>query len=92
MANLTWSQGGTYVNGRYTGGTSDHVTIPCRIEQTVGETLEVDGRRLEVNYKVFIDSLNLSQADLTTLTISINGVKRKILKAVPMQTHLKLYL
>jgi hypothetical protein len=89
---LNWSEGGTYTGGKYSGGVPLSLTIPCRIEEMVGFNIEIDGRKLTVKYKVFIDNIDLSSIDQQTLTITFNGIKHKILKAIAKQTHVKLWI
>ena len=69
-----------------------NLPIKCRIVDTVGEITGIDGRKMGITYRVFIDTVDISRVDQTTLTITFNGTEHKILRAIQRQSYLKLFL
>jgi hypothetical protein len=80
------------VNGRLAGGTPKYRDVKCRIVEIVGEITVPDGRKMAVQNKVFIDNIDLSNVDDSTLQITFGGKTRKVIRASRRQLHIKLWL
>lgn len=87
LVNLKWYSGGSYVNGRLANGTLNERNVYCRVRQTVGQVIEMDGRKLEVKYRVITDLTTiLESVNEGTMTMTYNGVTHKVAKIVRLQT------
>jgi hypothetical protein len=84
---LHWRTGTTLVNGRLSGGVDHSATVPCRIEESVGKTIDIDGVKVALTYELFTDTINLTGVDPKSLTVLLNGVKHKVLRVIPWQSH-----
>lgn len=92
LAHITWREGGAFSGGKYVGGIENTVWVPARVQEVVGLEIMSEGRKVSVKYKVFVTGLTVSETDLSTLQISFNGIRQKVLLAVQKQSHLKIYL